>query len=59
MVDPRVSILKRDGDQNDQYSNYGDARTASNEGDVIIVWGDLNEPVILKNKVDIWIMPGV
>jgi len=59
MPDPRVSILKRDGLQSAFYTNYADARTASADGDVIIVWGDLNEPINLKNKVDIWLLPGV
>ncbi|HQY53527.1 MAG TPA: hypothetical protein PLD63_14265, partial [Ignavibacteria bacterium] len=45
------------------YSTYNAARTASgnNPGDhdLIQILADLTEQIILKDKVDIWIMPGV
>ena len=56
---PAVSILKRDGTATATYSTYEAARFASVSGDVIQIWADLTEQIILKNGVDIWIMPGV
>lgn len=56
---PAVSILKRDGTVTATYSTYEAARLASVSGDVIQIWADLTEQIILKNGVDIWIMPGV
>ncbi|MBL0106955.1 MAG: hypothetical protein IPP52_06645 [Ignavibacteria bacterium] len=56
---PAVSILKRDGTATATYSTYEAARFPSVSGDVIQIWADLTEQIILKNGVDIWIMPGV
>ncbi|MCY7363312.1 MAG: hypothetical protein LH629_14785, partial [Ignavibacteria bacterium] len=55
----KLSILKRNGDQSNFYDTFLDARAASVSGDLIQVWADLNEQIVLKDKVDIWIMPGV
>jgi hypothetical protein len=54
----KVSILHRDG-STDDYSTYSAARTAANSGDLIQIWADLNEQIVLKNLVDIWVAPGV
>jgi len=62
MAEPRTAILHRDGSLN-YYENYYDARANSNTNDVIVIYADLtlvpNEPIKLKDKVDIWIYPGV
>ncbi len=56
----KLSILKRNGDSTATYSTYAAARLASVSGDVIQIWADLlTEQIVLKDKVDIWIMPGV
>jgi len=54
----KVSILHRDGSLND-YSSYSAARSAAAPKDLIQIWADLNEQIILLNGVDIWIAPGV
>ena len=54
----QVSILKRDGSRT-PYFTYADARTASVAGDLIQIKADLNEQIMLKNGVDIWLIPGV
>lgn len=59
MADPRVTILKRDGDQSAEFSNYEDARISSVAGDLIMIRADLVEQILLKDSVDIFIMPGV
>ena len=43
------------------YTDYATARASavSNDRDMIQIRADLNEPIVLKDKVDIWIMPGV
>jgi hypothetical protein len=40
------------------YTTYAAARSAASAGDLIQIWADLNEQIILKNEVDIWIAPG-
>lgn len=55
----KLSILKRNGDMTATYSTYAAARLASVSGDLIQIWADLTETINLKDKVDIWIMPGV
>lgn len=55
----KLSILKRNGDMSATYPTYAAARAASVAGDVIQIWADLNEQIPLKDRVDIWIMPGV
>jgi len=40
------------------YATYDDARTASSDYDTIQIWADLDEEILLKDKVDIWIAPG-
>lgn len=40
------------------YSTYAAARSASNSGDTIEIWADLDEQIILKDSVDIRIIPG-
>ncbi|MEO6694283.1 MAG: hypothetical protein ABIY50_09970 [Ignavibacteria bacterium] len=41
------------------YSTYTAARTAANSGDLIQIWADLtNEQILLKDGVDIWVVPG-
>lgn len=59
MSDFQVSILKRDGTQSSFYSTYTLAVDAAVADDVIQIWADLNEQIVLKDGVDIWIMPGV
>jgi hypothetical protein len=54
----KVSILKRDGSKID-CNTYGNARINAVSGDLIQIWATLNEQIILKNGVDIWIAPGV
>lgn len=54
----RVSVLHPDGDMSD-YSSYSTARTNADAGELIIIWTDLTEQILLKNEVDIWIMDGV
>lgn len=58
----KVSILSKTGVVT-YYSTYSAARAAANpsrdDHDLIQIWADLNEPIILSDKVDIWIMPGV
>ena len=54
----KVSILKRDGSKID-YNTYGNARINAVSADLIQIWATLNEQIILKNGVDIWIAPGV
>ena len=64
MADPdKVSKLDKDGVVT-YYSTYTAAKNASgnNPGDhdLIQIWADLlTEQIVLKDKVDIWIMPGV
>ena len=55
-----VAIIKRDGSVS-LYTDYATARASavSNDRDMIQIRADLNEPIVLKDKVDIWIMPGV
>ena len=40
------------------YSTYAAARSAASSGDVITIWADLNEQIILKDGVDINIISG-
>lgn len=41
------------------YSTYAAARAAANALDLIQIWADLtDEQILLKNLVDIWIVPG-
>ncbi len=40
------------------YSTYADARSAAGSGDTIQIWADLDEQIILKDGVDIFIAPG-
>lgn len=40
------------------YSTYADARSAANAHDVIQIWADLDEQIVLKDGVDIWVAPG-
>ena len=40
------------------YSDYASARSAASSGDLIQIWADLTEQLLLKNGVDIWIAPG-
>ena len=58
----KVSILSKTGVVT-YYSTYSAARAAANpsrdDHDLIQIWADLNETIILSDKVDIWIMPGV
>lgn len=54
----KVSILKRNGDYT-EYSNYADARGDAVAGDLIQIWANLDERILLKNEVDIWVAPGV
>lgn len=58
----KVSKLDKDGVIN-YYSTYNAAKNASgnNPGDhdLIQIWADLTEQIVLKNGVDICIMPGV
>ena len=37
------------------YSTYADARSAAGSGDTIQIWADLDEQIILKDGVDIFI----
>jgi len=53
-----VVIIKRDGSIT-PYTTYGSARASAVSGDLIQIRADLNEQILLKNLVDIWIMPGV
>jgi len=53
-----VVIIKRDGSIT-PYTTYGSARADAVAGDLIQIRADLNEQILLKNLVDIWIMPGV
>ncbi len=53
-----VAIIKRDGSIS-LYSSYASARSNAVDYDLIQIRADLNETIILKDKVDIWIMPGV
>ena len=55
-----VAIIKRDGSMS-MYTDYASARASavSKDRDMIQIRADLDEPIILKDKVDIWIMPGV
>lgn len=48
---PAVSILKRDGTATATYSTYEAARFASVSGDVIQIWADLTEQIILKMEL--------
>ncbi len=59
MSDFQVSILKRDGTQSIFYATYTLAIPHAVSGDLIQIWADLNDQIVLKDKVDIWIMPGV
>lgn len=59
MADKQVSILKRDGTQSIFYATYTLAIPHAVSGDLIQIWADLNDQIVLKDKVDIWIMPGV
>lgn len=59
MPDTKVTILKRDGTQSSYYATYSLARAAAVSGDVIQVWADLPEKILLKDGVDLWIAPGV
>jgi hypothetical protein len=40
------------------FSNYLDARSSAGPGDVIFIWADLDEQIILLDGVDICIAPG-
>jgi len=40
------------------YADYASARSAANAGDVITLWADLDEQIILKDGVDILIISG-
>jgi hypothetical protein len=40
------------------YSNYADARGSAGPGDVIFIWADLDEQIVLLDGVDICIAPG-
>lgn len=40
------------------YSTYDDARANASDGDVISIYADLDEQIILKNLVDVYISPG-
>ncbi|MEZ4690673.1 MAG: hypothetical protein R3A12_11000 [Ignavibacteria bacterium] len=53
-----VAIYKRDGSLS-LYTSYASARADAVDFDLIQIRADLNETIILKDKVDIWIMPGV
>jgi len=53
-----VAIIKRNGSMS-LYTSYGNAIANAISGDLIQIRADLNEKIILKDKVDIWIMPGV
>jgi len=54
-----VVIIKRDGSIT-PYTTYGSARADAVSGDLIQIRADLlNEQIVLKDLVDIWIMPGV
>lgn len=55
-ADPRVGILHRDGSI-DLYSNYAAAipNASSANRDTIVIYADLDEEIVLKDKVDIWI----
>lgn len=55
---PKVRILRRNADYTN-YSSYADARAAADPGDLIQIWANLDEKILLKNEVDIWIAPGV
>lgn len=55
---PKVTILHRDGSSN-SYSTYASARTAAAAEDLIQIWANLDEQIVLKNEVDIWVAPGV
>ncbi|MEO6694281.1 MAG: hypothetical protein ABIY50_09960 [Ignavibacteria bacterium] len=54
-----VAIIKRDGSIFGVYTTYTTARIDAVSGDLIQIRSDLNEQIVLKNGVDIWIMPGV
>lgn len=53
-----VAIIKRDGSES-LYTNYTSAKDEAVDFDLIQIRADLDEQIILKDKVDIWIMPGV
>ena len=53
-----VAIIKRDGSFS-LYSSYNSARGDAVDFDLIQIRADLTEQIVLKDKVDIWIMPGV
>lgn len=53
-----VAIIKRDGSVS-LYSDYKTARDDAVDYDLIQIRADLSEQIVLKDKVDIWIMPGV
>ena len=60
MAEPRTAILQRDGSLY-YYENYADARADASTAnrDTIVIYADLDEPIVLKDKVDIWMYPGV
>jgi len=62
MASTEVSILNRITGAVIFYDTYADARTAagnsSTDSNLIQIWANLNEQILLKDKVDIWIAPG-
>jgi len=58
----QVSVLDKNGTVT-FYSTYAAARSAAGNGtsdhNLIQIWSNLNEQIILKDKVDIWIAEGV
>lgn len=54
----KVSIMERSG-AIIYYSSYSSARSAASSGDLIQIWANLDEEIILLDGVDIWVMPGV
>jgi len=54
----KVSIMDRSG-AIIYYSSYSSARSAASSGDLIQIWANLTEQIVLLNGADIWIAPGV
>lgn len=40
------------------YSDYAEARDNASSGDTIQVWADLDEEILLKDGVNVWVAPG-
>lgn len=53
-----VAVINASSGVQTFYSTYAAARSAASSDDLIQIWADLDEQILLKNGVDITILPG-